>query len=1334
MTAASRYRGPMRALAARPTRPLRSPHGAWRFRPLTAQELLAALAAVPGVRPIPAADGIVDGRLVGGVEVARVETADDAELRRAWKSRFGGGPTPLLLLTDDADAEGVAAIGPLAGDGPLRRVDADELRRVLERLPSLGRLEAVRRLAEELERLDRAGVSGLRVRGLGTQHLFAERLRGRQEWPRLEELAADLPRDWRQLLERLGYEVEQLPQRNYVARFQGAEVALVRPLADAGAFAKLDADGRLPEGVLVEDCRTRNVRYGLLASRGRLRLFDAAPESGSAVARYLELDAATLAPDDRPLLGLLSPEYLAAGAFDSLLRDARDFGVKLRRDVDRAIRQSVLPALAEELGDWAAREKLDVRDDATRAELEAAALTFVFRSLFLLYAESARHLPVDREAYRPHSFTQIVRDAYGGVAPRSTTLWERIKVLVAALREGEDAWLVPAYNGALFAADGFEGAEILERASLRNAALAPALVALGIDAASGDGYDFSGLEIGHLGHIYEGLLSLRLSVADRPYWYDEKKDRYELEGEDEPVAGAGDLLWLTDEGGRKGGGVYYTPEPLVRHLVRRGVVPAFERHLAEVEALDPAAAAKRLFEFRVLDPACGSAHFLVAVVDELADATARFLARRPLPALRAQLDELRAGGGNYGVGIEDAALLRRLVLKHCVYGVDVSPMGAEIAKISLWLASFVPGLALSYLDGNVKTGNSLIGVADLESVEDFAGDVVREAVTRGAALAHELAESQDRTPDEVEHSKELEARRAEVVEEAKARLDEWLPDAARVAGAFHWPLEFPEVFLAGGFDAVVGNPPWEEVTVEELAFYARYRPGLRGLPAAERARELAALQAARPELAERLRDELARVAAQRRYFASDPGYTGGAGDPDLYKFFCQRYRRVLGRGGALAVVLPRSAFAAKGSADFRDWLLGETSVDRLDFLLNSGRWAFDAEPRYTVSLLVTRATAAAEDHSFEVAGVAASAAEFAVQIAGKGVLLGRATLGERLEVPLLPSQAHAQVLTRLRSGGTAFPFGGGRWQCFGVGELHETNDKKLWEGATDGRPLWKGASFDQYDPHGADARVCPFTGAVLAKVRKPRPGAESLVAERVPARERAAAVERDRERARIAFRDVSRATDSRTVRAALVPPQTFLTNKAPYLAFIDGGDPERACCLGLMNSLPFDWQARRFVETNVNFFVLEGLRVPKLDDRKFERIARAAARLSTPDERFAEFAVATGVDLGPLTQEQRDALRAEIDALVAHAYGLTADDLETIFADFTLDAVPEAYRARVRKQFRELAPRNGEPGYFPDHVEEWRHDYARTTPAERVAEGIALSQFATRISVAGRKQ
>ncbi len=121
-----------------------------------------------------------------------------------------------------------------------------------------------------------------------------------------------------------------------------------------------------------------------------------------------------------------------------------------------------------------------------------------------------------------------------------------------------------------------------------------------------------------------------------------------------------------------------------------------------------------------------------------------------------------------------------------------------------------------------------------------------------------------------------------------------------------------------------------------------------------------------------------------------------------------------------------------------------------------------------------------------------------------------------------------------------------------------------------------------------------------------------------------------------------------------------------------------------MNSLPFDWQARRFVEMHVNFFILDMLCFPPVDNTPWERIGKLAAKLSCIDERFTEFAREAGVEAGPL-KEDRNSVRAEIDALVAHAYGLDEADLYTIFGDFTERAVPTAYRERVVAQFRKEA-------------------------------------------------
>jgi hypothetical protein len=105
------------------------------------------------------------------------------------------------------------------------------------------------------------------------------------------------------------------------------------------------------------------------------------------------------------------------------------------------------------------------------------------------------------------------------------------------------------------------------------------------------------------------------------------------------------------------------------------------------------------------------------------------------------------------------------------------------------------------------------------------------------------------------------------------------------------------------------------------------------------------------------------------------------------------------------------------------------------------------------------------------------------------------------------------------------------------------------------------------------------------------------------------------------------------------------------------------------------------VETSLNFFILEGLRLPEFDDAAFATLANAAARLSCPDDRFADFAAATGVEVASLDDDERISRRAEIDACVAKAWGLTTDELDLVFEDFTADAVPPEYREAVRQRF-----------------------------------------------------
>ena len=133
---------------------------------------------------------------------------------------------------------------------------------------------------------------------------------------------------------------------------------------------------------------------------------------------------------------------------------------------------------------------------------------------------------------------------------------------------------------------------------------------------------------------------------------------------------------------------------------------------------------------------------------------------------------------------------------------------------------------------------------------------------------------------------------------------------------FHWPLAFPEVFSGErpGFDVVVGNPPWEEVTVEELAFYARYSPRLRGLSAGPRDRGTCRAPGGSPELAEELHREQDRVALLKRFLGPAGGYIATPGsDPDLYKYLLHALPRAAPPRRTAWRSLPRSAFLADGS-------------------------------------------------------------------------------------------------------------------------------------------------------------------------------------------------------------------------------------------------------------------------------------------------------------------------------------------------------------------------------------------------------------------------------------
>ena len=382
---------------------------------------------------------------------------------------------------------------------------------MLETSRNLATREAASFLAREFSRLGDAVVPGLRVKDLLTPHFLRERLR----WPVNEERLSAAAEGmgptgtvaWRSVFQGLGYQVEQLPKRGYLLRHGNAPVAVVHPLRDHSQFSRLTDNGELPEGMVLADCGQYGAPWGILAANGRYRLFQRRPPVGPATGQHLEIDLNELERKDRLYLGLLAPKSLKEnGWLTDWVGEAKDFGEELRKGLEERLIKHALPNIARGLGEWLESQAADLGDREQLRRIEEAALTLVFRFMFLLHTEARGYLPIGSTAYRPHSARQLAEDsrlALSSLSRRTTQRWDRLRTLVRMVRTGDRSAGVSAYNGSLFAAAGFPGSDFLERAEVTDVYIAPALAAIAYETDKPDapGLDYAGLQLGHLGAI-----------------------------------------------------------------------------------------------------------------------------------------------------------------------------------------------------------------------------------------------------------------------------------------------------------------------------------------------------------------------------------------------------------------------------------------------------------------------------------------------------------------------------------------------------------------------------------------------------------------------------------------------------------------------------------------------------------------------------------------------------------------------------------------------------------------------------------------------------------------
>lgn len=176
-------------------------------------------------------------------------------------------------------------------------------------------------------------------------------------------------------------------------------------------------------------------------------------------------------------------------------------------------------------------------------------------------------------------------------------------------------------------------------------------------------------------------------------------------------------------------------------------------------------------------------------------------------------------------------------------------------------------------------------------------------------------------------------------------------------------------------------------------------------------------------------------------------------------------------------------------------------------------------------------------------------------------------------------------------------------------------------------------------------------------------------------------------RPRVAFRDVTRANDSRTFRCALIPPDRVLTHQAPYLLQTQGSPVDEAYVLGVLSSMIFDWQTRQTTELHMTFEQLNQASVPDPGEGHplRDRVTEIAGRLAAADGRFDAWAKQIGAEAGTVGDGEREDMLAQLDACVAVLYGLDPDDVTVLYDTFGLPGQWNDRRDAVLSTMRQLS-------------------------------------------------
>ncbi|GAA0717098.1 type I restriction-modification system DNA methylase subunit [Halorubrum trapanicum] len=740
-------------------------------------------------------------------------------------------------------------------------------------------------------------------------------------------------------------------------------------------------------------------------------------------------------------------------------------------------------------------------------------------------------------------------------------------------------------------------------------------------------------------------------------------------------------------------------------------------------------------EFRVVDPACGSGHFLTSVLEEIVNIRKALYAQN-----EAYPDEYR---------------LKKTTVLENIYGVDLMGPAVEIAKLRCWLSVIseletenvddlaeADALALPNIAFNLREGNSLIGYTgfpemngdDQYRLGSFSGDSVRdryqgiidEIEKHEQAIDTETAEKHRRRAFE-----KLRDAREELIDDIhrdfnEAGVEEITQQEVAEMEPFNWVLEFAEVYAEGGFDVVVGNPPWDRLKPLRDDFFSRYKATFRTLPPDEK-------DAVQEEL---LEDEhisqewenyLDSMDKRATYFKNSSAYElqrpeiDGRVKPnpnDLSALFLERVYRIADDDSHIAQVLPGVVFNGASCKDLRSHLLDKTRLKALPIFENHG--IFDqihGQYKFGVAVFENQGTTDTVTGIYQEGNVEIlqSFEENAIDIP-KGVLESYSP--EARIFPYIESEEKLEVIKTLIEKPPLGDKTASDWYMEPYQGLRRTSDSDRFVDEAEGEyPVYGGSNIYQFsytsdffedidspefwsveeetDPErSAKQRMREKTIGDLKKaIYEEFDGTGSqkgfvndLLEEHrgKPLSEKDVLL--DSTRARIVLRDITNSTNERTLISTVLPEGIVCHNTLRAVRnykmepFEEGlteyplhdfyqpifTDEELFAGVGLLNSLPFDYLIRTKVDTHIVTYKFKETQVPHLSegDEWFEQIWRRAARLNCYGDDFEEMRNRLGGIKPATTLDERRKVQAELDAAAFHAYGLDREQTAFVLDDF----------------------------------------------------------------------